>query len=51
VWIDDALRFFYPRPADYLFLYLLGFYGLMFVLKVDPLKVFWRSWALVFLPI
>ena len=40
--IDDALRFL-PRPADYLFLYFLGFYGLLLVLKVDPLKAFfWR---------
>ena len=37
--IDDVLRFL-PRPADYLFLYFLGFYGLMLVLKVDPLKAF-----------
>ena len=37
--IDDALRFL-PRPADYLFLYFLGFYGLLLVLKVDPLKAF-----------
>ena len=43
--IDDALRFL-PRPADYLFLYFLGFYGLMLVLKVDPLKAFFG--ALVF---
>jgi hypothetical protein len=26
--IDDMLRFL-PRPADYLFLYFLGFYGLI----------------------
>jgi hypothetical protein len=32
---DDMLRFL-PRPADYLFLYFLGFYGLMLVLKIDP---------------
>lgn len=32
--IDSALRFL-PRPADYLFLYLLGFYVLLLVLKVD----------------
>ncbi|WP_158851372.1 YfhO family protein [Algibacter sp. L1A34] len=32
--IDLALRFL-PRPADYLFLYLLGFYVLLLVLKVD----------------
>ncbi|MDN3666887.1 YfhO family protein [Algibacter miyuki] len=32
--IDSALRFL-PRPADYLFLYLLSFYVLLLVLKVD----------------
>ena len=32
--IDSALRFL-PRPADYLFLYLLGFYVFLLVLKVD----------------
>ncbi|MEP5341531.1 MAG: YfhO family protein [Algibacter sp.] len=32
--LDLALRFL-PRPADYLFLYLLGFYVLLLVLKVD----------------
>lgn len=37
--IDDFLRFL-PRPADYLFLYFLGFYGLLLVLKTDPLKAF-----------
>lgn len=37
--IDDVLRFL-PRPADYLFLYFLGFYGLLVVLKTDPLKAF-----------
>ena len=37
--IDDVLRFL-PRPADYLFLYFLGFYGLLLVLKTDPLKAF-----------
>jgi hypothetical protein len=37
--LDDFLRFL-PRPADYLFLYFLGFYGLLLVLKVDPLKAF-----------
>lgn len=37
--IDDVLRFL-PRPADYLFLYFLGFYGLLLVLKIDPLKAF-----------
>ena len=42
--IDDALRFL-PRPADYLFLYFLGFYGLMLVLKIDPLKAFFGALA------
>ncbi|PIF33683.1 hypothetical protein CLU81_4304 [Flavobacterium sp. 9] len=37
--VDDILRFL-PRPADYLFLYFLGFYGLLLVLKTDPLKAF-----------
>lgn len=37
--IDNAIRFL-PRPADYLFLYFLGFYALMLVFKVDPLKAF-----------
>ena len=32
--LDLVLRFL-PRPADYLFLYLLGFYILLLVLKID----------------
>jgi len=32
--LDKVLRFL-PRPADYLFLYLLGFYILLLTLKVD----------------
>jgi hypothetical protein len=32
--LDSSLRFL-PRPADYLFLYLMGFYVLLLVLKVD----------------
>lgn len=32
--LDSALRFL-PRPADYLFLYFLGFYILLLVLKLD----------------
>ncbi|MBU3822326.1 YfhO family protein [Flavobacteriaceae bacterium XHP0103] len=32
--LDLTIRFL-PRPADYLFLYLLGFYVLLLVLKVD----------------
>ncbi|MCK6607145.1 MAG: YfhO family protein [Flavobacterium sp.] len=42
--LDDALRFL-PRPADYLFLYFLGFYVLLIVLKVDPLKAFFGALA------
>ena len=42
--IDDALRFL-PRPSDYLFLYFLGFYGLLLVLKIDPLKAFFGALA------
>jgi hypothetical protein len=42
--LDDALRFL-PRPADYLFLYFLGFYVLLMVLKVDPLKAFFGALA------
>ncbi|MFV8327877.1 YfhO family protein [Flavobacterium sp. ZS1P14] len=45
--IDDAVRFL-PRPADYLFLYFLGFYGLMLVLKIDPLKAFFGAVAFGF---
>jgi len=45
--VDDVLRFL-PRPADYLFLYFLGFYGLLLVLKVDPLKAFFGSIAFGF---
>ena len=32
--LDHTLRFL-PRPADYLFLYLIGFYVLLLVLKID----------------
>ncbi len=45
--IDDALRFL-PRPADYLFLYFLGFYGLLLVLRIDPLKAFFGALAFGF---
>ncbi len=33
--LDSVLRFL-PRPADYLFLYFIGFYILLLSLKVDP---------------
>ena len=45
--MDDAIRFL-PRPADYLFLYFLGFYGLLLVLKIDPLKAFFGALAFGF---
>lgn len=45
--IDHVLRFL-PRPADYLFLYFLGFYGLLLVLKIDPLKAFFGAIAFGF---
>ncbi|RAR70756.1 YfhO family protein [Flavobacterium aciduliphilum] len=45
--IDDILRFL-PRPADYLFLYFLGFYSLLLVLRVDVLKAFFGALAFGF---
>ncbi len=45
--IDKMLRFL-PRPADYLFLYFLGFYILLLVLKTDPLKAFFGALAFGF---
>ncbi|MDI9257335.1 YfhO family protein [Flavobacterium sedimenticola] len=42
--LDDALRFL-PRPADYLFLYFLGFYSLLLVFRTDPLKAFFGALA------
>ena len=42
--VDHLLRFL-PRPADYMFLYFLGFYVLLLVLKIDPLKAFIGSLA------
>lgn len=45
--LDDTLRFL-PRPADYLFLYFLGFYLLLLVMKIDPLKAFFGALAFGF---
>ncbi|WP_136668219.1 YfhO family protein [Flavobacterium sp. H122] len=42
--IDAVLRFL-PRPADYLFLYFLGFYILLLALKIKPLKAFFGALA------
>lgn len=45
--LDGIIRFL-PRPADYLFLYFVGFYGLMLVLRTDPLKAFFGALAFGF---
>lgn len=37
--LDSVLRFL-PRPADYLFLYFIGFYILLLALRINPLKAF-----------
>jgi len=42
--LDLVIRFL-PRPADYLFLYFIGFYILLRVLKTDPLKAFFGALA------
>ncbi len=45
--LDHLLRFL-PRPADYLFLYFIGFYILLLVLKIDPLQAFFGALAFGF---
>lgn len=45
--LDETLRFL-PRPADYMFLYFVGFYVLLLVLKIDPLKAFFGALAFGF---
>lgn len=45
--LDETIRFL-PRPADYLFLYFIGFYVLLLVLKIDPLKAFFGALAFGF---
>ncbi|OYU79583.1 MAG: hypothetical protein CFE23_13435 [Flavobacterium sp. BFFFF1] len=45
--LDSVLRFL-PRPADYLFLYFMGFYVLLLVMKTDPLKAFFGALAFGF---
>ncbi len=45
--LDHLLRFL-PRPADYLFLYFLGFYVLLRVLKADVLQAFFGALAFGF---
>ena len=45
--LDSALRFL-PRPADYLFLYFLGFYILLMSLRIKPLQAFFGALAFGF---
>lgn len=45
--LDGVIRFL-PRPADYLFLYFLGFFILLRVLKIDTLKAFFGALAFGF---
>lgn len=45
--LDHTIRFL-PRPADYLFLYLLSFYVLLLALRVRPLKAFFGALAFGF---
>lgn len=45
--LDGIIRFL-PRPADYLFLYFIGFYILLLVFKVKPLKAFFGALAFGF---
>lgn len=45
--LDNLIRFL-PRPADYLFLYFIGFFILLKALKVDNLKSFFGALAFGF---
>ncbi len=45
--LDDLIRFL-PRPADYLFVYFLGFYLLLLVMKIKPLQAFFGALAFGF---
>lgn len=45
--LDSVLRFL-PRPADYLFLYFIGFYILLLSLRIKPLKAFFGALAFGF---
>lgn len=45
--LDDVIRFL-PRPADYLFLYFLGFYVLLLALRNKPLEAFFGALAFGF---
>lgn len=45
--VDGLLRFL-PRPADYMFLYFIGFYVLLLTLKIKPLKAVFGALAFGF---
>ncbi len=45
--LDSFIRFL-PRPADYLFLYLIGFYVLLCTLRIKPLYAFFGALAFAF---
>ncbi|WP_430613220.1 YfhO family protein [Flavobacterium sp. JP2137] len=45
--LDNLIRFL-PRPADYLFVYFLGFYLLLISLRINPLKAFFGALAFGF---
>lgn len=45
--LDLTLRFL-PRPADYVFLYLIGFYILLLAFKIKPLQAFFGALAFGF---
>lgn len=45
--LDLTIRFL-PRPADYVFLYLFGFYILLIALKIKPLQAFFGALAFGF---
>ncbi len=45
--LDGLIRFL-PRPADYLFLYFVGFYILLMALRIKPLKAFFGALAFGF---
>ncbi len=45
--LDQVIRFL-PRPADYLFVYFLGFYILLISLRINPLKAFFGALAFGF---
>lgn len=50
--VDKVFRGFLPRPADFLFLYLMGMFILLLCLNVDPwLAIVGVPWPSAFHPI